>query len=1059
MQHTVRLVTLGECAVEVGETRVGPEAEVIYAALLVLAFEAGRRIPRQELVQLLWPSAEDGRARHSLRQTLYRIRQLGVELESTALDVCLPASRVRADFVELESGTPDGGVATLASVGDVLPSYAPSLSPAFTKRLERYRGTVHAHVRRRLLSALAESRKGARWDETEQLARRCLQLDPLNEAATLALAEATAMSGNKAQALAILDRYTSEVAAGTGAEQQLMRVQPAILRRRIAERIPERRYGTAAEAEFVGREDSIAYLSTLFDDARLGRGRGCLLWGDAGIGKTRLVSEFTDAAALRGARIQRVGCQPSDVHRPLSVFVDVVPALLNLPGALGCSPESMSYLKRLTEHDRSSTTPSEASREAEYLYGRVRRALLDLIDAIAAECTLVLVVEDVHWLDPMSWSVLRETIEWASSRRLMVIMTSRTPKTEDDPPRWAGRPLERHQLGPLAEWETARVVASLLRGVEHSQQVDESMLARWTDLADGNPLFARELVQQWLATGDAEKLPESLLALVDARVARLPKSALRVLQVCGVLGKNASLERIHHILDYPAHQLLDAIDELHAAGILESDASLAWASHHLVIDAAHRRLTAGAKRALQWKTAATLEQEIDSTASASLLWDCTSHWQAAGEVDRAMSLAMARAAYLLNLGLPREAAEIYERLLELDGSEERQEQVLGHLQHALTASSQWTKLLRVLDRLESLHERAGRHCHHSELELVRIYAHWITNGDLQSLGAQAAACVVSEGLPIAHRVEAASLALALAWSAGDQVRFRLVSNAIRPFLGSVHVPEATRAHVELIMHTLSQQIEESVDAARRLIALERVEGNSIRLARALRHASNAFIQAGMVEETISALLEAIGIHEQNQSLGQAISTAVTLGQHYLNLGDLALGREWYARALKWHRGSDDSQPWDALSFLGARIALLEGAPAEARRRFGRSFEHIRDDHLPLRRIEALSIWVRIQLADGARPAPEALELLQRDLHALSWTHDRDYDFHTLYLALCEMDREPEAGRLIINYVTRLRRWRTPLYFELATAIVECEPLRHSGNQDRGSHCPGGPDGE
>src|SRR5215208_2782285 len=99
----VRLATLGECAIEVAESRIGPDAEMSFAALLVLAFEAGRRIPRQELIQLLWPTAGERRARHCLRQTLYKLKQLGVALETSELDACLPASQVRADFLELES--------------------------------------------------------------------------------------------------------------------------------------------------------------------------------------------------------------------------------------------------------------------------------------------------------------------------------------------------------------------------------------------------------------------------------------------------------------------------------------------------------------------------------------------------------------------------------------------------------------------------------------------------------------------------------------------------------------------------------------------------------------------------------------------------------------------------------------------------------------------------------------------------------------------------------------------------------------------------------------------
>ena len=1025
----VRLVTLGACAAEVGKTRIAPDAEMVFAALLVLACEAGRRIPRQELIQLLWPAADDAKARHCLRQTLYKLKQLGVELDAADEGVCLPLSAVRADYLELESGDP-----ALSSVGDFLPGYAPAHSLAFTARLERYRGAANGQLRRALLAALTAHRKAARWPEAESIARRCLQLDPLNEEATLALAEATALAGNKAQALAILDRYTAEVAGGDESVKELVRLQPAILRRRIAERIPERRYGAAAEADFVGREESVAYLNALLEEARAARGRGCLVWGDAGIGKTRLVTEFTDAAALRGARVQRVGCQPSDVHRPLSVFVDVVPSLLNVPGALGCSPESMSYLKRLTEHDRSSTTPSVASREAEFLYGRVRRALLDLVDAIAAEGTLVLLVEDVHWLDAMSWSVLREMVEWGASRRLLIVMTSRTPKSEDEASHWAGRPLARHHLAPLADRSTAAIVDSLLRSVEQHPAVDEALRARWAHLADGNPLFARELVQQWLATGTAESLPESLLSLVDARIGRLSAAALRVLQTVAILGKNATLERVDAVLEYRKHEMLEALEELDAAGVVVAAPPGLRVRHELLADAAMKRLSTASAQMLHRGAAMVLEAELDAPQSASLLWDCAGHWHSAGLASRALSLATRRATHLLELGLPLEAAAVCEQANEYCSDEQSREELLRTYCYALRTAGEWRRLLALLGKRKAHGGTCTNHGACDEWGLTELHARYRSGEDVSELLRRTSEYVQNATAAPTQQLEAACLAFTLAYQTASESAFLETFRHTQHLLSEATIDLRLRTRARLMSSILLGRFDEAVADARSLIALQRQNRDVHDLMRALSQSLSAFLGAGLAAEGSAALLEAHKIACQCASPSVITQSAAAVLQHYVVLENWEAASTWYERVSQLVRNSDSSFNSLSVPYDGARIALQQGDVEEAKRRLGRDLSAILSDSAAHRRIEGTAIWLRVEIAAGRVPSRETVRSYERDLRQVLWAEAKDYEVDTLRCALAELGLREEAEDVVEQYLSRQRRGRSRVSAALRSGL-------------------------
>ena len=76
----IRLRALGRCVVEVGDQRVTPESDVLFALLLYMSSSVGRAVPRSELLELLWPESSPASARHRLRQALYQAKKLGVSL-------------------------------------------------------------------------------------------------------------------------------------------------------------------------------------------------------------------------------------------------------------------------------------------------------------------------------------------------------------------------------------------------------------------------------------------------------------------------------------------------------------------------------------------------------------------------------------------------------------------------------------------------------------------------------------------------------------------------------------------------------------------------------------------------------------------------------------------------------------------------------------------------------------------------------------------------------------------------------------------------------------------
>jgi len=1020
----IRLHVLGECRIEADGGRIGPDSERLFAALLYLAMQRGRSVPRGALIHLLWPGAPEENGRHNLRQTIYKARRQGAALECTQTNLLLPADGVDAGLLgvlEAALASGDLGGDLPSGLGEFLPGYAPSFSAPLAEWLEEQRGYVHAQLRRALLGAMAAHRGGGRWAAVERVARDVLRVDPLNEEATLALAEATALTGGKVQALAILDRYLHEL----GASVADVKLPATVLRRRIAERLPQHRYRAPSDSYFFGRAESLAYLTSLLQSARGGRGRGCIVWGPPGIGKTRLGAEFFKVAALQGARSLRAVCQPSDARRPLSVWVDTVPALLRLPGAVGIDPGCLPYLKRLTEHDANATAPSPDAREAEYLYANVRRALFDLLDAVAAECCLVLLVEDAHWLDAMSWELLRAMTAWAETRRILFVLTSREAHAEPV----AGGPvrgLERHAL-PALDGEAALALLAALAG--ERERAATAPFTEWAlRVADGNPLFLRELATAWADSGVLPLVPASLATLLDDRLGRLSATAVRLLQACALLGKQATLPRLERMLDLAPQQLVDGVDELEAHGMLAPDAARVPAKHELLSDRVLARVGDGTRALLHRRAGLILESEIEATGSAALLWDGAAHWRAAGEPERAVRLALLCAAHLMEVGLPGDAAEVYERGMGLCVSKEDERLMLTGLAHALEALGKWQRV-RTLIRQRSPDSWAVQDARDPEQAgtpmLLLLEADWRTDGDLRDLVARAQNISNNEALSPNQRVRGAGWGLIFADNLCDEQQAHALFNAVSPLVSAAASDVIAVAHMNLVFETVYGHLDQAIGTARTLVREARKRAEPTSLARALRHSAFALRRAGRSAEAYKLLRECLDISERLALATSAGAACDSLGSLFLERSDVRRAKEWHARGSDWIARTDDSLNMEGIDMLRARIAIAEGnLNALADELVSMPLDRILSDPVLRRSAEQLALYLRALMLRGRDPRESGVAAHFLGLHfKLRRLGGHDFAAHTLFLVLDHIGDAASSTRLREEYVRRYRRER------------------------------------
>ena len=133
------LRTLGTAQVDIGPVQVRPNAVRRFAALLYLSAEAGRRVPRRCLIDLLFPEQTERNGLHSLRELVYQLKSAGVGLEVDQDGVELPATAVRADYAAMLGSDRLTIEQIRAAQGGFLPGYAPHGSEAFKEWFEPFR--------------------------------------------------------------------------------------------------------------------------------------------------------------------------------------------------------------------------------------------------------------------------------------------------------------------------------------------------------------------------------------------------------------------------------------------------------------------------------------------------------------------------------------------------------------------------------------------------------------------------------------------------------------------------------------------------------------------------------------------------------------------------------------------------------------------------------------------------------------------------------------------------------------------------------------------------------
>jgi class 3 adenylate cyclase/tetratricopeptide (TPR) repeat protein len=492
---------------------------------------------------------------------------------------------------------------------------------------------------------------------------------------------------------------------------------------------------------FVGREAELERLESALSRAREGQATAVGVMAEAGIGKSRLCHEFAQGCRTEGMEVFEAQAQ---AHGKSIPFMPILQMLRSFYGIGDQDPEQLAREKiagrsLLLDPGFADDLPlvfdflgvPDPERPVPKMNPEGRgRALGDflcrLVSNPARRKTLVLIVEDLHWIDEGSQAMLHGLVEGMSGTPTLVLVNYRPEHT----PAWSESPVyETIDLQPLDRDDTAQLLCDIIGCDPSLDGIDEPIHER----TGGNPFFIEEIVRELDESGYLEGergtyrlarpiedagVPATVQAVLAARIDRLGHDAKQLLQVASVLGKEVSAEALGMAAGLDPDSMEEALRELDGGGFLYEaeiypERVLAF-RHPLTREVAYGTQLASQREATHTAAARAmieLEPPERHDELAALIAD---HLKQGGETLESARWS-ARAAHWAGHSRPRDAMRLWHETMELSGELEVNEESdalgiasrLAQIQFAWRVGMDLEEQAQLLDEAEVIADRRG----------------------------------------------------------------------------------------------------------------------------------------------------------------------------------------------------------------------------------------------------------------------------------------------------------------------------------------------------------------
>lgn len=421
---------------------------------------------------------------------------------------------------------------------------------------------------------------------------------------------------------------------------------------------------TVGRAPMVGRSHEVHRLQEIWETARGGLGQAVLLSGEAGLGKSRL-AEAAIHTTLESAAMQLwYYCAPYSQSSALAPLVrqltlaaridagdsdllkvEKIRSILPLPE--DDDSDAVPLLADLLSAQHADQNPDVTTMSAQWRRRRLFETVLSLLTALAAHRPVVVVVEDLHWIDPSSQELIERVIDHIQDLPVMLILTARP--TIQVP--WKEKTnFHSIPLQPLERSEGFDLLQNLLGG----RVVSSTVMSQIAERADGIPLYIEGLTREVIESADIDvagasqlpgatgldvfSVPFSLQDSLMSRLDRIGGTGKRVAQIASIFGRDFSYAMLAGITNMSHDDLRAAIDHLLSSGLIASQSarpSPGYTFRHVLIrDTAYTSLLKRERARLHGQAGRMLRNEFPELAEQQpeLI---AYHFERAGDVETA----------------------------------------------------------------------------------------------------------------------------------------------------------------------------------------------------------------------------------------------------------------------------------------------------------------------------------------------------------------------------------------------------------------------------------------
>jgi len=459
-------------------------------------------------------------------------------------------------------------------------------------------------------------------------------------------------------------------------------------------------------SDLVGREKESQQLRAAIEAVQEGQGQIVSVMGEAGLGKSRLVAELRDELAASNGPMQWLeGRSLSfEMATPYAPFIDI------LNDCLGVQPDrddaaNYSHLKRnvstLFPHNADEIAPFLASvvglkvtgldgerlafLEPPQLRGLTFAHVSSYFERLTGDAPLVLVFDDVHWIDPSSLELLESLLPLTDRAALLIVLAFRPRRQE---PSWGLHETAQREfshrytaipLQPLDKDQSRQLVGNLL----HVEDLPEKVRQLILDKAEGNPFFVEEVIRSlldaklvvqtdghWRATKEIVNIavPDTLNGVISARLDRLDDATRATAQAAAVLGREFDLTTLTALFDRPV-QIEEHLADLVRKDLVREKSRLprrVYSFKHVMSqEAAYNSMLLSRRREVHGRAAEAMALHAPERAG-----EIARHFTEARQPVKALPYLVAAGDQAAKAYASAEAAQYYQKAIDLHPSVE-----------------------------------------------------------------------------------------------------------------------------------------------------------------------------------------------------------------------------------------------------------------------------------------------------------------------------------------------------------------------------------------------------